>query len=93
MSSRLGLSGLSYDKKYPIILPRSPHVVALIRGLHLENNHSGVRATVGIIRQLIWIQGLKCLAVRLKPSCLNCQRHDSRIQSMPEPPLPADKVS
>ena len=38
LSSRLGLSELPYDKKYPIILPRSPHVVALIRGVHLENN-------------------------------------------------------
>ena len=65
LSSRLGLSELPYDKKYPIILPLSPHVVALIRGVHLENNHSEVGATVAIILQRIWIPGLKGLAVKL----------------------------
>ena len=77
LSSRLGIFELPYNKKYPIILPRSPHVVALIRGVHLENNHSGVGTTVAIIREQIWIPGLKGLAVKLKRSCLNCQRHDS----------------
>ena len=68
--------------------------MALIRGVHLENNHSGVgtTTTVAIIRQQIWIPGLKGLAVKLKQSCLNCQRHDSRSQVLPEPPLPVDRV-
>ena len=57
LSSRLGLSELPYDQKYPIILPRSPHVMALIRGVHLENSHSGVGTTVAIIRQRIWLLG------------------------------------
>ena len=57
LSSRLGLSELPYDQKYPIILPRSPHVMALIRGVHLENSHSGVGTTVAIIRQRIWLPG------------------------------------
>ena len=92
MSSRLGLSELPYDKKYSFILRRSPHVVALIRGVHLENNHSGVGTTVAIIRQRIWIPGLKGLAVKLKRSCSNCQRHDSRSQITPEPPLPVDRA-
>ena len=92
LSSRLGLSELPYDKKYPIILPRIPHVVALIRGVHLENNHSGVGTMVLIIRQRIWIPGLKGLAVQLKRSGLNCQHHDSQSQITPEPPLPVDRV-
>ena len=33
------------------------------------------------------------LAVKLKRSCLNCQRHDSRSQVTPEPPLPVDRVA
>ena len=66
--------------------------MALIRGVHLENNHSGVGTTVAIIRQRIWILGLKGLAVKLKRSCLNCQRHASRSQVTPEPPLPVDRV-
>ena len=53
LCGRLGLSKLPYDQKYPIILPRRPHVVALIRGVHLQNNHSGVGTTVAIIRQRI----------------------------------------
>ena len=65
LSSRLELYELTYYKKYPIILPHSPHVVALIRGVHLNNNHSGVGTTVAIIRQRIWITGLKGLAVVL----------------------------
>ena len=92
MSSRLGLSELPYDKKSPIILPHSPHVVALIRGVHLENKHSGVGTTVAKIHRWIWIPGLKGLAVKLNHSCLNCQRHDSRSQITPEPPLPVDRV-
>ena len=67
-------------------------VFCACRGVHLENNHSGVGTTVAIIRQRIWIPGLKGLAVKLKRYCLNCQRHDSRSQVTPEPPLPVDRV-
>ena len=73
MSSRLGLFELPFEQKSPIILPHCPHVVALIRGVHLENNPSGVVTTVTIICQPIRIPGLKGLAVYLKHSCFNCQ--------------------
>ena len=92
MSSRLGLSELPYDQQYPIILPRCIHVVALIREVHLANKHSGVGLTVLIIREHLWIPGLKRLTAKLKKSCISCQRYDSRTQDAPEPPLPVDRV-
>ena len=66
--------------------------MALIRGVHLGNKHSEVETTVAIIHQRTWIPGLKGLAVKLNRSCLNRQRHDSRSQITPEPPLPVDRV-
>ena len=84
---------LSFDAKYPVILPRKNHVVdSLIRHSHRLDGHCGVEYTHNQLRQKWWIiQGRQ--AVRgVLGKCVPCQRQKKPVEVQKMGPLPASRL-
>jgi hypothetical protein len=63
-------ANLSYQQKYPILLPRKHEYTRLhVVEAHANILHSGIEATVSIIRQLYWVPQIRQV-VRKCRSCL-----------------------
>ena len=55
VGGRLTYPDLSYEKKYPILLPRNHHITEMIiRSQHLDLKHAGVQSTLYAIREQYW---------------------------------------
>ena len=79
---RLGNTALSFDKKYPILLPRYHNVTKLII-LHCHDNvfHGGTNETLLQLRSKFWvIKGRQIVKKIIRP-CVRCRR----IQGQPYP--------
>ena len=88
VQGRLQLSELSYEAKHPILLPRGRVSELLVREHHRLMSHAGVSTLITAIRASYWIIGLRCLAKRVKRSCVSCQRQDAPECNQPAAPLP-----
>ena len=69
---RLNFSDLSYDEKFPILLPKCHLSLLLVRDAHLKFKYAGVNQMVSTLRNQYWVIGLKVLAKRVKAECLPC---------------------
>ena len=86
---------LSYDTKFPILLPRDDHVTKLfIRDHHVINGHAGVQQTMNSVRTKFWIPKLGQIVPQVIKSCANCKIYFSQRYHVPaSPPLPKFRVS
>jgi hypothetical protein len=79
--------------KYPVLLPNDdPLVEQLIREEHRFNHHGGIQYLMGKLREKVWIlQGRKAIK-RVINKCVICKLHSSKAPTVPEAPLPEDRV-
>ena len=86
---------LSYDTRFPILLPRDDHVTKLfIRDHHVINGHAGVQQTMNSVRTKFWIPKLGQIVPQVIKSCANCKIYFSQRYHVPaSPPLPKFRVS
>lgn len=75
VGGRLSLSNLSYDKKYPIVLPnKHPYTELLVKYTHIKQLHAGPTLTLSTIRQNYWIlQGMRTVKGIIH-KCMTCFR-------------------
>ena len=92
VGSRLQFSDLSYEEKYPLLLPRGHVSLLLVRHFHFSMHHAGVKLLIVRVRSEYWILGLRQLAKRVVKECVICQRADARPCMQPTAPLPAERV-
>ena len=85
--------GLSFDVKFPVILPRKNLIVdALIRHVHCVEGHAGVEHVHNQLRQRWWIlQGRQAVRGVLK-NCIPCQRQKKPVVVQKMGPLPASRL-
>ena len=86
---------LTYDTKFPILLPRDDHVTKLlVRDHHVMNGHAGVQQTLNSVRTKFWIPKLGQTLRQVIKSCENCKIYLSQRYHVPSsPPLPKFRVS
>ena len=91
---RLSNANLSYDARYPILLPRDHFLTWLIiRRAHQRIGHSGMKATLTEIRSRFWIPQGRSLIWKYINQCVVCRRHDApSYKPPPPPPLPKYRV-
>ena len=78
---------LSYDERYPVLLPTHSHVTKLmIMSSHQKVYHQGVEATLNELRSSYWIPQGTRTAKDLLRKCVLCKRHQGKV--MVGPPLP-----
>ena len=91
--SRLNLSRLSYEEKYPVIIPKCHVAVLIVRNQHFLLKHAGVDSVISSLRNAYWIVGVRYVAKRVKRQCVSCQRIDARACNEPVAPLPELRVT
>ena len=65
----------------------------LVREQHRLMSHAGVSTLVTAIRASYWIVGLRCLAKKVKRSCVSCQKQDAPSCNEQAAPLPESRAT
>lgn len=74
LGGRLRHLFLSYDERFPILLPRHHLNELIIDQTHLRSLHGGTQLTLRILQQNYWIVGARSLVKRRINQCLSCVR-------------------
>lgn len=75
VGGRLHHSSYPYQKKHPIILPKSHHITdLLIKREHLQGLHGGVQSTLYAMRQNYWPLDGKNQVRKIIRKCVRCAR-------------------
>ena len=84
---------MSFDKKFPIILPRKNEVVdALIRQVHGQEGHAGLEHIHNQLRQRWWILKGRQAVRGVLCRCIPCQKLKKPSANQKMAPLPASRI-
>uniref|UniRef100_A0A1Y1L369 Integrase catalytic domain-containing protein n=2 Tax=Photinus pyralis TaxID=7054 RepID=A0A1Y1L369_PHOPY len=79
VGGRLTLSKFNFDKKHPIILPKSNHVTELLfKHQHEVMFHAGPNLVVAAIRERFWPVAAKNTAKKIIKNCVRCTRFNAK---------------
>lgn len=93
VGGRLVNAPLSYDAKFPLLLPNNSHFITLyLRQLHIENCHAGAKALVALLRQQIWLINAKEACTKIVRKCTHCFHYKPKLMGQIMGNLPADRV-
>ena len=90
--TRLNYSELTYEEKYPIILPKCTLAALIVQEQHMQLKHAGVTQMMSSVRNQYWVIGLRCLARKIKRSCFQCQLLDAKAAQAPMAPLIKERL-
>ncbi|XP_043276039.1 uncharacterized protein [Venturia canescens] len=93
LGGRLRHSFLSYDERYPLILPRHHVSELIIDQTHSRSLHGGPQLTLRLLRQNYWILGARSLVKSRINRCLNCARERAVSASQLMGDLPSPRVN
>ncbi|XP_015430609.1 PREDICTED: uncharacterized protein LOC107187115 [Dufourea novaeangliae] len=94
VGGRLKHAPISFDQKYPILLPRKHHLTDLIiEGEHLRQWHAGTQATLHAVQQRYWPIDGKNSTRRIIHRCIHCYRACPKVASYMMGDLPAARVT
>jgi hypothetical protein len=75
VGSRLENAPLSYDAKFPPIIPKQHWIAQLMaRDVHYNNAHSGQEHTLNLLRQRVWICHARSLVRKIINKCFVCRK-------------------
>lgn len=93
VGGRLKNSLLCEEAKYPLLLPKSSHLTALIiRHYHLTFLHAGPKLIISMIRQKFWIVSARDAIRRSIFACVTCTRYKARHPTPIMGNLPVSRV-
>jgi transposase InsO family protein len=93
IGSRLEHAPLSYDAKFPPILPKHHQVVELMaRHVHNNNAHIGQEHTLSLLRQKWWICQACSLVRRIINKCFTCRKGHATLLHQQMASLPPYRV-
>ena len=86
-------TNLSYDLKYPKILPKdSHHVESLVREEHQIQGHAGTNHVYSALSQKYWVIHGREMVKRIIKQCVVCQRNFKTPGTQKMADLPAERV-
>jgi len=91
-NSRLAnVENLSFNARYPIILPRKSYVTRLIvKHAHEKGSHvSGTNGTLAELSKRFWILSAQEAIREWDRSCMNCKRRSAKAATQVMAPLPS----
>lgn len=93
VKTRLQYSGEENDFVYPILLPgKNEIVLRMIQERHRHMNHAGTQTLMATLRNTYWITGVRNVVKNVVTKCIICKRYKVKNYTVPEPPLPADRI-
>ncbi|XP_037957049.1 uncharacterized protein LOC119686867 [Teleopsis dalmanni] len=93
VGGRLLNAPLSYDSKFPLLLPKKLHFVEIyLRFLHTTNCHAGPKALEVLLREKIWVINSSKACSKTVRACIHCFRYKPKLLSQVMGNLPADRL-
>ena len=93
VNTRLDNSHLTYNEKFPIIIPFNSHLDTLVvRSYHIGYLHSGINTTMSKIRRKYWIIRCRSKVKHVLHYCKECQRYRSKPVQERWAPLPLERI-
>lgn len=94
VGGRLALSKFNYNKKHPILLPKSHHLTTLIlRHEHEKLLHCGAKLLLATIRENYWPINGKNLTKQIVNKCIKCYRYNAKSPNPIMGNLPAERLA
>lgn len=94
LRGRIANANVSYDEKFPIIIPARCHFVRLLmRKAHIVTLHGNVQSMLHYIRTKYWVIGAKRAAASYVNKCVKCKRYKSEDKAQLMGDLPRERVS
>ncbi|XP_050303758.1 uncharacterized protein LOC126741403 [Anthonomus grandis grandis] len=94
VGGRLHNSDLSYDKRFPLLLPGNCKFTSLlINELHLNYLHCGIQTTLNLLFQNYWIISAKRIVRKVIHKCHICWKVNPKPYQPPMGNLPKFRVS
>ena len=91
---RLDNANLTFNEKYPYLLPSGRLAQTIVYDVHTRIKHAGVRDTLVELRQEFWIPKGRNFVRKALFDCNTCKRVNAKPYAYPEPPsLPVDRVT
>lgn len=76
VDGRLKNADMTFDAKYPIIMPKDHHVTKLIiRQAHLNTIHGGAELVMSLLRRKYWIISMRSAVRSQIHRCMKCFRY------------------
>ena len=93
VGGRIKHATLSFEQRHPILLStKHDFVKVLLRDLHLEHNHEGVKYVRSVIQQKFWILGLRNALRSIKSNCVFCRKLRAQINLPLMADIPAERL-
>lgn len=95
VGGRLCHSELSYEEKFPKVLPKQGHVTSLvISDCHAKVAHQGKGLTLNEVRsQGYWIINANSVVARFVLDCVVCRKNRGKVMEQKMSDLPEDRIS
>lgn len=94
LRGRIASANVSYDEKFPIIIPAHCHFVRLLmRKAHIVTLHGNIQSMLHYARAKYWIIGAKRAAAAYVNRCVKCRRYKSEDKAQLMGDLPRERVS
>ena len=95
INTRLQHSSLTFDERYPILLPSKDYVTNLIiKDIHENSFHSSVSNTMSTLRQKFWVAHCRQTVKKVINNCFYCKRYNIKRYNIPvTPPLPKFRIN
>lgn len=94
VGGRLQNANISYDQKYPILLPHEHHLTKLlITKIHLDTLHGGIKLTLSTLRQNYWVPNARTAIRSIIHKCVKCHRYAIQVKQQLMSALPSPRVN
>lgn len=94
VGGRLQNADISYDRKYPILLPHDHHFTKLlINKIHIITLHGGLQLTLATLRQNYWIPNSRTAIRAIIHRCIKCHRYSKQCKQQLMSVLPSPRVN
>ena len=94
VAGRLQHASISYQAKYPIILPKNGNFTTLVvEHFHLATGCSGYNTTLSATRQHFWIVQGPTTVKRITRSCVKCRERNAQPLEQVMAPLPEVRLT
>ena len=90
---RIGKSQLNFNAKHPILLHWKHHADELfLRNEHRDNQHEGIEHVKNIVRQKMWILGIRNALRSIKNKCVTCRKGRAQTIAPAMADLPEERL-
>lgn len=94
LRGRIANANVSYDERFPIIIPARCHFVRLLmRKAHIITLHGNIQSMIHYVQRKFWVFGAKKAAAAQVNKCVKCKRYKAEDKAQLMGDLPPERLA